>query len=62
MVQELYNVCTESNASNFIKLIYNIRGDDGGMVVEVEASHQHSITFRCPVTDGSKVAVWHNGI
>ena len=57
MVQELYNVCTESNASNFIKLIYSIRGDDGGMVVEVEASHQHSITFRQSGTMASDMEV-----
>jgi len=32
--------------------------DGGGMAVEVEPSHQHSITFCCCVTDGSRGAVW----
>ncbi|MEQ5146204.1 hypothetical protein ABN231_18085 [Proteus mirabilis] len=31
--------------------------DVGGMAVEVEPSHQYSITFCCCVTDGSRGAV-----
>ena len=31
--------------------------DVGGMAVEAEASHQHSITLCCCVTDGSRGAV-----
>jgi len=30
--------------------------DAGGMAVEVEASHQYSMTFCCHVTDGSRGA------
>ena len=33
--------------------------DVGGMAVEDEPSHQHSITFCCHVTDGSRGAAWH---
>ena len=36
--------------------------DVGGMAVEVEPSHQYSITFCCYVTDGSRGAVWQNAI
>ena len=36
--------------------------DVGGMAVEVEPSHQYSITFCCCVTDGSRGAVWQNGV
>ena len=35
---------------------------DVGMAVEVEPSYQYSITLCCPVTDGSRGAVWQNGI
>ena len=35
--------------------------DVGAMAVEVEPSHQYSITFYCCVTDGSGGAVWQNG-
>jgi len=31
--------------------------DVGSMAVDVELSHQYSITFCCPVTDGSRGAV-----
>ena len=34
----------------------------GDMAVVVECSHQHSTTFCCYVTDGSRRAVWQNGI
>ena len=34
----------------------------GGMAVEVEPSHQYSIRFYFCVTDGSRGAVWQNGI
>mgnify|MGYP001853103825 CR=1 FL=1 len=33
-----------------------------GMAVEGEPSLQYSITFHCHVTDGSRGAVWQNGI
>ena len=36
--------------------------DVGGTVVEVERSHQHSTAFCCCVIDGSRGAVWQNGI
>ena len=36
--------------------------DVGCLAVEVEPSHQYSIPFCCHVTDGSRGAVWHNGI
>jgi len=36
--------------------------DIGSMAIEVEPSHQYSITFCCTVTDGSRGAVWQNGI
>ena len=31
--------------------------DDAGMAVEVEPSHQYSVTFCCCVTDGSRGAI-----
>jgi len=36
--------------------------DVGGVAVVVEPSHQHPMTFCCCVTDGSRGAVWHNGV
>ena len=33
----------------------------GDMTVEVEPSHQYSITFHCCVTDGTGGALWQNG-
>ena len=36
--------------------------DAGGMAVEVEPSHQYSVTFCCDLTDGSRGVVWQNGI
>ena len=36
--------------------------DDGGMAVEIEPSHQHPIRSCCRVTDGSRGAVWQNGV
>ena len=36
--------------------------DDGGMAVEIESSRKYSITFCCCVTDGSRGAVWQNGV
>ena len=36
--------------------------DVGGMAVEVETSHQYSITFCCHVTDSSRGAVWQDGV
>ena len=34
----------------------------GGMAIEVEPSHKYSVTCCCHVTDGSRGAVWQNGI
>jgi len=36
--------------------------DGGGAVVEAEPSHQYSVTFCCYVTDGSRRAIWQNGV
>jgi len=36
--------------------------DAGDTAVEVEPPHQYSITFCCHMTDGSRGAVWQNGI
>jgi len=35
--------------------------DFGGMAVEIEPSHQYSITFCCCVTNGSRQNVTLNG-
>jgi len=36
--------------------------DVGGIAVEVEISHQYSVTFYCCETDGSRGAVCPNGV
>jgi len=36
--------------------------DVGCMAVEAGSSHQYPITFCCCVTDGSRGAVWHDGV
>ena len=36
--------------------------DAGGMAMEVEPSHQYSVTFCCGVTDGSRGEVWPNSV
>ena len=36
--------------------------DVGDMAVEVEPSHQYSVTFFCHATDCSRGAAWQNGI
>ena len=36
--------------------------DVAGMAVEVEPSHQYSVTFCCCVTDCSRGAIWPNGV
>jgi len=36
--------------------------DVGGVVAEVEPSHRYPITCCCHVTDGSRGALWQNGI
>ena len=43
---------------------HDFRGevDVGGMAEEVERSHQYRIAFCCCVTDGSRGAVWQNGV
>ena len=62
MCVHLYGDCSESNASHFIALVTTSEVDGGGVAVEVEPSHQYPITFCCCVTDGSRGAVWQNGI
>ena len=36
--------------------------DGGGRAVEAEPSHQYFVTFCCCATEGSKGAVWQNGV
>ena len=36
--------------------------DVGSIAAEVEPSHQYSVTFCCSATDGSRGAVWKNGV
>ena len=36
--------------------------DTDGMTVEAEPSHQYSVAFCCHVSDGSKGALWQNGV
>ena len=36
--------------------------DVGSMVVEAQPSHQYSPTFCCHATDGSRGAIWQNGV
>ena len=36
--------------------------DVGGMAMEVELSQEYSVMFCCCVTDGSRGAVWQNGV
>jgi len=36
--------------------------DAGGTAVEVEPSHQYPFTCYCRVTDGSRGALWQNGV
>ena len=38
------------------------RADVGGTAVMAEPSHQYSVTRCCRVTDGSRGALWHNGV
>ena len=39
-----------------------LEADVDGVAVEVEPSWQYSVTFWCHVTDGSRGAVWQEGI
>jgi len=54
--------CTssKSNASHFIMLAQ--QADGGGMAVEVEPSHQYSVTFCCCMTEGCRGALWQNSV
>ena len=36
--------------------------DGGDVAVQVEQFHQYPITFYCCVTNGSRGAVWQNGV
>jgi len=36
--------------------------DADGMAAEAEPSYQYSVTLCCPVTEGSRGAVWKNGV
>ena len=40
-----------------ISVMFSQRKHVGGIAVEVESTHQHSITFCCHVTDGRRGAV-----
>ena len=59
-----YDGCSESNTSYFMVSADSIHlwVDTGGMAVEVEHSHQYSITFYCHDIHGSRGAVWYNSI
>ena len=59
-----YEGCSGSNASHFILFGWPmmLEEDIGGTAVEVVPSHQYFITFCCCVTDGSRGAVWQNGV
>ena len=43
-------------------LAHNISRNVGDLTVKVEPSHQYSITCCCHATDGSRGAVWQNGV
>ena len=53
-----YRGCFKSNASYFWPTASLT--DVGSMAVEVEPSYQYSVTFCC--CDGSRWAIWQNGI
>ena len=53
----IYEVCSNSNVSYFIRLVTEPVMDAGDMAVEGEPSLQHPVTFCCHVTDGSRGAV-----
>ena len=57
-----YKGCSKSSASYFIMLVRTSELDTRATAVEVEPSHQYCITRCCCVTDGSRRAVWQNGI
>ena len=58
----MYKGCTERNAAILLCCHTTSEGDVGGMAVKVKPSHQYSIPFCCCVTDGSREAVWYNGL
>jgi len=58
----MYEGCSESSASYFIMSDHDTRGRCWWYGVEVEPPHQYSITFCCCETDGSRGAVWQNGV
>ena len=52
----------QSNASYFVCWPTTSEADVCGMAVEAEHSHQYTAKCCCRVVDGSREAVWHNGI
>ena len=56
-----YKFCSKSNASHFMMLVHNIKGECW-YVSRAESSCQYSDMFCCCVTDGSRRAVWQNGV
>ena len=62
-LREIHPGYFKSNASYSILLVHMAnRRDVDSMAVEVEPSHQHSITFCYHVTNGSRGTVWQNGV
>ena len=57
-----YEGCSKSNASFIWCLPMTSEVGVGDMAVEVEPSHQYPITRCCRVTDGSRGALWHDGV
>jgi len=58
----IYKGYSKSSATCFIILACNVKADISGIAIEVEPSHRYSVTFCCCVTDGSRGAVWQNGV
>jgi len=58
---EKYEVCSKSNASYLLNWLMTLEANVAGMAVEVEPSHQHSVTYCCCAIGSSRGAVWQNG-
>ena len=59
----IYEGCSESTTSHFIMLSRNIRSGCWWYDrLKAEPSHQYSVTCCCCVTEGSRGAVWPNGV
>jgi len=59
-----YEGCSESKASYIFYYVgpWCQEAGTGSTAVEAEPTHQYSVTCCCRVTDGSRGAVWQNGI